>query len=147
MQETVTIQQEFIAQRVFELELPVDDLVAVIADPLRIKQALTNYLTNALKFSSPDQPIKITLEVHNAQAQIVVQDHGPGIPDSEQRRIWERFQRGQRQPIGTGSGLGLGLYITRAIIHQHQGHVGVESYPGEGSRFWFMLPLADKMWH
>ena len=147
VRETVTNQQELPAQGLFEQELPVDDLVAVIADADRIRQALTNYLTNALKFSPADQPIKIYLEVSDVEARVTVQDKGPGIPDSEQGRIWERFQQGQRQPVGSGGRLGLGLYITRAIIHLHRGQVGVESHVGEGSTFWFTLPLADETWH
>ncbi len=144
VRETVASQQELAAQRIFEQELPVDDLVAVIADADRIRQALTNYLTNALKFSPADQPIKIYLEVSNAQARVSVQDKGSGIPAFEQSRIWERFQQGQRQPGGSGGELGLGLYITRAIIQQHRGQVGIESHSGKGSTFWFTLPLADE---
>lgn len=143
VRETVASQQELFAQRVFEQELPADDLVAVIADIERIKQALTNYLSNALKFSPADQPIKVSLEVRDAQAYVSVQDKGPGIPASEQKRIWERSRRDQRQP----GGLRLGLYITRAIIQQHRGRVGVESHSGEGSTFWFALPLAEETWH
>ncbi|HLX57697.1 MAG TPA: ATP-binding protein [Ktedonobacteraceae bacterium] len=145
VRETVINQQELTAQRLFEQELPVDDLVAVLADADRIRQALTNYLTNALKFSPSDQPIKVCLEVNDAQARVSVRDKGPGIPDSEQSRIWERFQQDQRPLIGSGGGLGLGLYLTRAIIHYHRGQVGVESHPGEGSTFWFTLPLADEI--
>lgn len=143
MRETVASQQELFVQRVFEQELPGDDLVAVIADAERIKQALTNYLSNAVKFSPVDQPIMVSLEVREAQAFVSVQDRGPGIPASEQERIWERFQQDQRQP----GGLRLGLYITRAIIQQHRGRVGVESRVGEGSIFWFALPLAEETWH
>jgi len=144
VRETVISQQELAAQRAFEQEMPVDDLIAIIPDADRIRQALTNYLLNALKFSQIDQPIKIYLEVNDAQARISVQDKGPGIPDVEQSRIWERFQHGSRQLAGSGGGLGLGLYITRAIIEKHQGQVGVESHVGEGSTFWFTLPLADE---
>ena len=144
VRETVTTQQELAVQRAFEQELPVDDLVAVIADADRIRQALTNYLTNALNFSPADQPIKIYLEVSDAHARVSVQDKGPGIPDGEQSRIWEPLQQGRRQPVGLGGGLGLGLFITRAIILQHRGQVGVESHAGEGSTFWFTLPLADE---
>jgi excisionase family DNA binding protein len=144
VRETVTNQQELAAQRAFELELPVDDLVAVIVDADRIRQALTNYLTNAHKFSPSDQLIKIYLEVGDARASVSVQDKGPGIPDSEQSRIWGRFEQGQRRTVGSGGGLGLGLYITREIILQHRGQVGVKSHFGEGSTFWFTLPLADE---
>jgi excisionase family DNA binding protein len=144
VREAVSNQQELAAQRLFELELPVDDLVVIIAEADRIRQALTNYLLNALRFSPIDQPIKIFLEVKDVQARVSVQDKGPGIPDAEQSRIWDRFQQVHRQPAGSGGGLGLGLYITRAIIQKHQGQVGVESHVGEGSTFWFTLPLADE---
>ncbi|HLI89194.1 MAG TPA: ATP-binding protein [Ktedonobacteraceae bacterium] len=147
VRETVISQQEFAAHRVFELELPGDEPVGVIADADRIKQALTNYLTNALKFSPAEQPIKIVLEVRDIQAQVSVQDKGPGVPDADQSRIWERFWRRQKQSARSRSGLGLGLYITRAIINQHHGQVGIESRKGQGATFWFTLPLADETWH
>jgi excisionase family DNA binding protein len=147
VRETVASQQELADQRLFDLELPGDDLVAVIVDADHIRQALTNYLTNARKFSPADQSIKITLQIRDVQAYVSVQDKGPGIPVSEQMRIWERFQRGQRQPGEAGSGLGLGLYITKAIIQQHRGQVGIESHVGEGATFWFTLPLAVETWH
>lgn len=144
VRETVASQQELVAQRTFEQELPADELVAVIADAERIRQALTNYLANAIKFSPAGQPIRISLEVREAQARVSVQDGGPGIPAHEQSRIWQRFPPGQRQAVKSGAGLGLGLYITRAIIQQHRGQVGVESQAGKGSTFWFALPLADE---
>lgn len=147
VQETVTSQQELTTYRTFELELPEDDIVAIIADAGRIRQALTNYLTNALKFSPPEQPITVSLHLNEAQVRVAVQDRGPGIPDAEQSRIWERFQLDQRTHGSTGGSLRLGLYITRAIIQQHHGQVGVESYIGKGATFWFTLPLADDMWH
>jgi excisionase family DNA binding protein len=144
VRETVSRQQDLAAQRAFELKLPADDLVAVMADEKRIRQALTNYLSNALKFSPHDSPITVLLEVRDALAHVFVRDQGPGIPESDQKRIWERFQQGQRLSVGSGSGLGLGLYITRAIIQQHRGQVGVESHLEAGSTFWFALPLADE---
>lgn len=145
VRETVSGHQDLAPQRTFELELPADELVAVMADEKRIRLALANYLLNAHRYSPHDQPIKIFLEVRGALARVAVQDRGPGIPDSEHNRIWERFQQSQKQPARAGSGLGLGLYITRAIIQQHRGSVGLDSYKGAGSTFWFALPLADEM--
>jgi excisionase family DNA binding protein len=146
VRKTVASQQGLSPQRSLELELPDDDLVAVIADTDRIRQALTNYLSNALKFSPADQPIKVSLEVRDTLARVSVQDRGPGISASEQRKIWERFRYGKGRPVESGGGLGLGLYITRAIIQQHRGQVGVDSHVEGGSTFWFTLPLADNVW-
>lgn len=145
VRETVSEHQELAPQRAFELELPADELVAVMVDEKRIRQALANYLLNAHRYAPLDQPIMIVLEARGTQAHVAVQDRGPGIPESEQDGIWERFQRGRKQPARTGSGLGLGLYITRAIIQQHRGSVGFDSNEGAGSTFWFALPLADEI--
>jgi signal transduction histidine kinase len=145
VRDTVGRHQAQAPQRTYELDLPTDEPVGVMADEKRIRQALANYLLNAHRYSPLDQSIKIVLEVRGAMARVAVQDRGPGISANEQDRIWERFQRGQQQPTRAGSGLGLGLYITRAIIQHHHGSTGLESTEGEGSIFWFMLPLADEM--
>ena len=79
-------------------------------------------------------------------ATVQVQDTGPGMPLERQQRIWDRYRRGQRRETHdartTGGGLGLGLYISRTLVEQHGGDVGMESTPGQGSTFWFKLPLA-----
>ncbi|GHO93213.1 hypothetical protein KSF_032610 [Reticulibacter mediterranei] len=147
VRETVIQQRELAAQRTIELELPDDEIVAVIADPERIQQVLLNYLANALRFSPADQPIKVCLTVSSTEARIAVQDRGPGILPMQQDMIWESFRQGTGRSIRSGSGAGLGLYITRAIIQQHGGQVGVESRPGEGAMFWCVLPLADDTWN
>jgi signal transduction histidine kinase len=74
-----------------------------------------------------------------------VRDEGPGLPTAEQERIWERFYRasGIAQQDSAQSGLGLGLHISRIIVEQHHGQVGVESAPGAGSTFWFTLPVES----
>ncbi len=144
VQETVANQQQAARPRHIELVLPPDKVVPVSADADRIGQALTNYLTNALKYAPVDQPISVRLEMAGSGARVSVRDLGPGLTPEEQQHIWEQFY--QTKPAmyhGTETGLGLGLAIVSAIIEQHHGQVGVESAPGRGSTFWFTVPLDD----
>jgi signal transduction histidine kinase len=76
---------------------------------------------------------------------VFVRDQGPGLTPDQQQRIWERFY--QTEPAmsrGDEGGLGLGLYIAKIIVEQHGGQVGVESELGQGSTFWFLLPLIGE---
>jgi signal transduction histidine kinase len=73
-----------------------------------------------------------------------VQDEGIGVPVAEQQQVWERFAvvAGSTVQSGSGVSLGLGLHISKSIIEAHHGHVGLDSAPGQGTTFWFTLPLA-----
>ena len=130
--------------RMLLLQLPAAQPVPVYADADRLGQVVTNYLTNALKYSPVEQPVIVGLDVADHQARVWVRDQGPGLPPEEQVWIWERFHRVQGIKVQSSNevGLGLGLHICRTIIERHQGQVGVESAPGQGSTFWFTLPLA-----
>jgi signal transduction histidine kinase len=144
VREAVAEQRQVHPERTLVLEGPDNLRVQVMGDAHRLGQVMTNYLTNALKYSPADRPIVVGLQEKDQQARVWVRDEGPGLPPEVQERIWERFQRapGIKDQSGTGVGLGLGLYISRSIIEQHRGQVGVQSAPGQGSTFWFSLPLA-----
>ncbi len=117
--------------------------VHTLADPMRIGQVLMNYLANAIKYSPDDSAIAVTLDVRDTEAHVRVHDEGPGIPHAKQKRIWSRFdQLDSVSQLGASGGLGLGLYISKAIVEAHGGHVGVRSVAGRGATFWFSLPLA-----
>ncbi len=140
------VEEEHIVHpdRAISLELPTQAPVQAQADPDRIEQVLTNYLTNALKYSESDRPVQVGLQIEGQQAKVWVRDQGPGIPPEEQAQIWELFHRvpGIEVMSGSGIGLGLGLHISKTMIELHGGQVGVESAPGQGATFWFTLPLA-----
>jgi PAS domain S-box-containing protein len=130
--------------RVISLEIAEETPLQVQVDANRIGQVLTNYLTNALKYSLFDRPVEVGARAEGQQARVWVRDQGPGIPPEEQPHIWELFHRvpGIEVKSGSGVGLGLGLHISKTMIERHHGVVGVESTAGEGSTFWFTLPLA-----
>ena len=146
VQETIQEQRMINPTRSILVEMPSEEAVPIEADAVRIGQVVANYLTNALKYSTVDKPVTVSLEMEGPVARVSVQDEGPGLPPVEQERIWERFHRvrGVEVQTGSGIGLGLGLYISKTIITWHGGRVGVDSTPGQGSTFWFTLPLAQQ---
>ncbi len=131
--------------RVISLAAPEGPL-RVWADADRIRQVITNYVNNAVKYSAEADAVSVRLAREDAVARLDVHDLGPGIPAEEHPHIWERFHRvaGIEHRSGSGVGLGLGLYISREIVELHGGAVGVESVLGAGSTFWFTLPLASE---
>jgi len=214
VREVLEVQRQVNSSRTIHLRISTRKAVPVIADVDRVAQVLTNYLSNAHKYSPPERPIEVSLHVkelplrpaetessrasgvagrntqelplrpaetipsrsaetqssrgsgvaeRNTEVQssrasgvagrttkervvhVSVRDEGPGLPPNEQERVWERFYRaeGIENQGSSGIGLGLGLYISRMIIEQHHGQVGVESAPGKGSTFWFTLPVAS----
>jgi signal transduction histidine kinase len=136
-------QRQVAPARTITLDAPDGAPISLIADAARIGQVLTNYLSNAIKYSPAERPIAVTVRAEGDCARVAVRDHGPGLPPAEHDRVWGRLYRSagvERQP-GSTDGLGLGLYLSRAIIERHGGQVGVTSRPGHGCTFWFTLPL------
>ncbi|MEA2561170.1 MAG: two-component system, OmpR family, phosphate regulon sensor histidine kinase PhoR [Acidobacteriota bacterium] len=122
---------------------PSGSLPPVRVDPGAIAQSLSNLLDNAVKYSyqTENKEIRVGLRREGDSVAISVQDHGIGIPRSEQKKIFDRFHR-----VGTGlvhdvKGSGLGLSIVQHIVQAHGGQVTVESRSGEGSTFSILLPI------
>jgi PAS domain S-box-containing protein len=145
VREVVQEQRQVAPTRTISLDVPQEREVQVMADAGRLGQVLTNYLTNALKYSPADRPVGVCLRGEGQNARVLVRDQGPGLSASQQTPIWERFHQVPGITVQSGSsvGLGLGLHISWTIIESHHGQVGVDSSPGEGSTFWFTLPLAS----
>ncbi len=146
VRESVEGQRAAWPDRSLSITLPRRTRLPLVADADRIGQVVTNYVTNALKYSEPDRTVTVRVSAAKGQARVEVRDEGPGLTPEQQTRLFERFYRvpGIEQRSGSGVGLGLGLHICKTIIERHDGTVGVESAPGKGSVFWFTLPLADE---
>ncbi|GLV60964.1 hypothetical protein KDH_77820 [Dictyobacter sp. S3.2.2.5] len=120
------------------------DTLCAFVDADRIEQVLTNLLSNAIKYSPQGGPIDVTIsdEAGASEALTAVQDHGLGIPTHQQSRIFGRFMRADNVKAMHISGTGLGLYLCRELIESHGGHIWFDSTEGEGSTFFFTLPLC-----
>jgi len=118
-------------------ELDIQPEVTGVWDEFRIEQIVINLLTNALRYGDA-KPVKVTLTADATTATLQVQDQGPGIAETEQTRIFEKFERGNTKKASEG--LGMGLYIARQLAEAHKGTLGVESTPGKGATFTLTLP-------
>lgn len=114
------------------------------ADPDRIIQTLTNLLSNAIKFSPQGNTVWLTAQNQGERILFQVEDRGRGIPADKLESIFERFQQVDSSDSRNHEGTGLGLAICRSIIQQHGGRIGVESKLGEGSIFYFTLPILKQ---
>jgi signal transduction histidine kinase len=113
------------------------------ANPIRIRQLMDNLVGNAIKYTPPEGRVHVGIAARDKQVIIEVRDTGPGIPKTEQNRIFEKFYRASNAPEGA-SGSGLGLAIVKSILDIYQGRIWVESKIGQGSSFFVVLPAQDQ---
>lgn len=132
--------QPALRQHKVELNVPAK-LPSVRMDLKRIIEVMTHLLDNAAKYSPPETPIHVTVELRDSDVVTSVADHGSGIDDVEQEMIFEKFYRGREQRMII-PGTGMGLPIAKAIVELHGGKIGVTSQAGRGSVFHFSLPVA-----
>jgi signal transduction histidine kinase len=115
--------------------------VMVRADPARLDQIFDNLLKNAMVYSSRESAIEISAAAEGGHATIRVRDHGPGVGAADRERIFERFTRGAA--AADQPGMGIGLYVSRAIATRMGGRLFVEESSADGSVFTVELPLAE----
>jgi two-component system, NarL family, sensor histidine kinase BarA len=122
-----------------------DTPLSLIGDPLRLKQVLTNLVSNAIKFTSKGSIImRAMLEdesADHAQLRISVQDTGIGLSDEDLRALFQAFSQADNSLSRQAGGTGLGLVISKRLIEQMGGEIGVDSIPDEGSEFWITINL------
>jgi signal transduction histidine kinase len=114
----------------------------VVGDAPMLRIAISNLLENAIKYTPASQPITITLTHKPPMVELSIADEGPGIPDSEKRRIFEKFYRIGNEDTRKTKGTGLGLYLSSKIVEQHKGRITVTDNTPYGSVFHIQLPLA-----
>ena len=122
------------------------DVPLLNADEELVSLVMQQLLDNALKYSPPDSPLTISAQLNGDAAVISVADRGPGIPDHDYERIFEKFYRGRGSREKT-PGTGMGLAIAREIVKAHGGRIWVQSQMGHGSTFSFTLPLVPQESH
>lgn len=124
----------------YHIQLELLDEVVVEADEIKILQAVGNMVNNALTHCGADKLIILSQKVENGQVQVAITDHGCGIAPDDLPYIWDRYYHADAPQRAT-KGSGLGLSIVKSIMELHGATYGVESKVGEGSSFWFRLPL------
>jgi two-component system phosphate regulon sensor histidine kinase PhoR len=125
-----------------QLEFSVDAaLPELLIDPLKISQVLGNLLDNALKYTPKGARVGVTANRQGAEIELCVRDNGPGIPAEDLPHLFERFYRVDKGRSREKGGTGLGLSIVKHIVQLHGGRVWVESTLGQGTAFYFSLPV------
>jgi len=132
-----------IEQQGFALRVEVEeDLPNVPADEEALGQAIINLVNNAIKYSRESKTIDIEVRREGSKVLVSVKDSGIGIPRGEQKKIFEKFFRGEDSLVHETKGSGLGLALVRHIMEAHGGAVELESTPGKGSTFTLVLPVG-----
>jgi len=164
LQQVIEQQRPTAGDRDLALDSEYAELM-VVCDPLRIRQAVTNLIGNAIRYSPPATIVVTGLSLERASrlaakhpayhreharperadadellALICVRDQGAGISEEQAARLFKRYERGQQRH---GEGLGLGLYLSREFVARHGGDIWVESHVGQGSTFYVALPLEQ----
>jgi signal transduction histidine kinase len=123
------------------LNLELHEMGEIYADKARIDQVVYNLMENAVKYTQEGGTITVTLTKQGREAQLTIEDNGPGIPEDNLTHVFERFYRVDKARGRESGGTGLGLAIAQQMINLHSGTIQVESEEGKGTKFIVLLPL------
>jgi len=128
-----------------QVRLETTDAPAMVrADPDRLAQVVSNLLSNAVKFSPRGAEVVVGIEEAQGNCRIWVRDHGPGIPETFKKRIFDKFVQVAANEKNNKSGTGLGLSVVKQIVERLKGEVGFKPAPGGGTIFWITLPRLQE---
>jgi len=128
----------------FNITLQCASDVKILADEARIEQVVTNFLTNAIKYSPGTTEIIVSININSSNVELCVKDQGIGMSEEHLNEVFEKFYRVEENS-NQFQGLGIGLYICKEIISRHGGNIGVRSKIGDGSEFYFTLPVHSSV--
>ena len=129
--------------RNISVSLKVDESLSCCVYPILAEQAVGNLLDNAIKYSPEGSSVILSARQEADEVVLEVRDNGPGLPESEHIRVFERFHRVDKARSREMGGTGLGLAIVKHIALKHGGRVWVESRPGDGCSFRIAFPRGD----
>lgn len=144
LEETMNRYDTFVRHKGYRITLKTDATAWVYADRGMILQVLYNLINNAINYTGADLTVTVTQEVIDRRVRISVADTGEGIAPEQMPMVWDRYYKVDKIHRRAMIGTGLGLSIVKEILEQHRAAYGVSSTVGEGSTFWFELPILSQ---
>lgn len=142
IEKALQILKPLAAAKNIQLHIDLEPMFSQELDVTLIQEVIINLIENAIKYTPEKGRIRISSKEQDDQVFFYVEDTGPGISQSEQALIFEKFYRGSSQH-NTSKGTGLGLYLVKYFIELHKGQIYLQSYPGLGTKIGFSLPLQE----